>query len=144
MTDRAQHARNLLWSSQNNPLATRICEMELPSVANVREHFHARAKRTAAHRGVGHLLAQGIPMPGPNSAFLVVLTRCGPRPLDSDNLASAFKGIRDGVARRIGVDDGDPRITWHYEQFRAKQQSVRLDFWVLPTFTDIDEVEAPR
>lgn len=46
----------------------------------------------------------------------VRLTRIGPKALDSDNLSSAFKVIRDAIARRLEIDDGDPRITFQYAQ----------------------------
>lgn len=36
--------------------------------------------------------------------------------MDGDNLQAACKGLRDGIADRLGVDDGDPRVTWHYAQ----------------------------
>jgi hypothetical protein len=45
-----------------------------------------------------------------------VLTRCSPRKLDDDNLASAFKAIRDEVAKQLGVDDGGTRVEWVYKQ----------------------------
>lgn len=36
--------------------------------------------------------------------------------MDSDNLAISQKGVRDGVADWLGVDDGHPDIEWRYEQ----------------------------
>ena len=36
--------------------------------------------------------------------------------MDSDNLAISQKGVRDGVADWLGVDDGDQGIQWVYEQ----------------------------
>jgi len=50
----------------------------------------------------------------------VRLTRVGPRRLDSDNLAAALKHVRDGVADALGVDDGDPRLEWIYDQQRCR------------------------
>jgi len=61
------------------------------------------------------------------SALTVGLLRIAPRKLDSDNLAAAFKGIRDGVADVLGIDDGDDRISWLYEQRRANAGDSRVD-----------------
>ncbi len=36
----------------------------------------------------------------------ITFTRIGPRKLDSDNLVGAFKAVRDGVCRSLGIDDG--------------------------------------
>lgn len=52
----------------------------------------------------------------------VKLVRVSPRKFDEDNLMTTFKGIRDRVADKLipglaaGRADGDPRITWVYEQ----------------------------
>jgi hypothetical protein len=61
----------------------------------------------------------------------VTITRIAPRELDSDNLASCAKGIRDGVADALRVDDGDERIRWTYKQERGKP-AVRVDIEFLP------------
>lgn len=48
---------------------------------------------------------------------VVRLTRIGPKKLDEgDNLSSAFKGIRDQIARQIGVDDGGDQVEFQYSQ----------------------------
>lgn len=47
--------------------------------------------------------------------------------LDSDNLLSSAKGIRDQIAAWLGVDDRDPRVTWEYAQERAKEYGVRVE-----------------
>ena len=54
------------------------------------------------------------------------MTRCAPRRLDSDNLASACKNARDGIAAALGVDDGDERIEWRYEQEPCKRGEQRV------------------
>jgi hypothetical protein len=46
----------------------------------------------------------------------VTFTRVGPRILDDDNIRPALKGVRDQVATILGIDDGDARIKWQYEQ----------------------------
>jgi hypothetical protein len=47
--------------------------------------------------------------------------------MDSDNLAIAAKSLRDGVADKLGIDDGDPRITWAYAQEKSKGYAVRIE-----------------
>lgn len=51
---------------------------------------------------------------------VVLLRRLAPsNGLDDDNLRSALKAIRDGLADGLGVDDGDPSVTWEYDQRRG-------------------------
>lgn len=96
--------------------------LRIESVANKREHWSARARRTKAHR-LAALAVPTHPLP-----CIVTLTRVGPRKLDDDNLASGFKALRDGIADRLGVDDGDSRVTWRYAQVRgkAKEYAARV------------------
>lgn len=98
------------------------------STLNAREHWAAKARRAAAHRGAAHvaLLAASVPSP-PTGPVRVLLTRIGPRRLDSDNLAGACKAIRDGVADWLGIDDGDPRVTWEYGQRRGKAREYAVE-----------------
>jgi hypothetical protein len=59
----------------------------------------------------------------------VTLTRIAPRELDTgDNLPSALKHCRDGIADWLGIDDRDPRVTWVYGQRRgaAKYYGVEI------------------
>ena len=103
---------------------TARAEMRLPSLANMRKHWRAMLGIRKAQRATGVLLARkafgpfSAPGFGAHGTFLiaVTLTRVGARKLDSDNLASAFKHVRDGVAEYVGVDDGDERWTWNYAQ----------------------------
>jgi hypothetical protein len=61
----------------------------------------------------------------------VKLTRVGPKAMDSDNLAGCFKAIRDAIARRIGVDDGDPRIKFEYDQspIGRREYNVKVEIF---------------
>jgi hypothetical protein len=58
----------------------------------------------------------------PDLPCRVTLTRCGKRHMDSDNVVSAFKAIRDEVADYLipnlkpGQADSDSRIEWVYAQ----------------------------
>lgn len=87
--------------------------LEIPSVANLREHWAAKAERVKAQRKAAMLKC---PKWTAGPVLVVTLTRVAPRELDSDNLASAMKGIRDGIAARLGVDDGSKLVEWRYAQ----------------------------
>ncbi len=57
---------------------------------------------------------------------IITLTRISPRKLDDDNLAYAFKSVRDMIAAfifddyRMGRRDNDPRIKWLYDQKKGE------------------------
>ena len=57
---------------------------------------------------------------------VVTITRLAPTSLDSDNLQGSAKHVRDAIAAWLGVDDRDPRVTWHVGQERQKTYGVRL------------------
>jgi len=100
--------------------------LRIESCANKREHWATRARRTKAHR----LAALAVPVhPLP---CVVTLIRVAPRKLDDDNLASGFKALRDGIADRFGVDDGDPRIRFKYDQVRGKAKEYGARVLVEP------------
>ena len=103
--------------------------VRIVSVANMREHWAKKANRAKQHRigawaelrrfEFGRLI-------GPTT---VTLTRIAPRKLDDDNLRSAFKNIRDGVADWLGVPDNHPMIRWDYRQETGapKQYAARIE-----------------
>lgn len=90
------------------------------SEANCRDHWRTKHKRSSRARFFGKALTPaGVTLP-----CHVELTRygSGSRALDDDNLRGALKAIRDGIAERIGVDDGDiMRITFGYAQAKCKR-----------------------
>ena len=111
----------------------------LPSAANLREHWAAKAKRVKAQRVyVGILLRQherqlrALGWPAVAGRMHVTLSRVAPRKLDDDNLQSGFKALRDGIADRFGVDDGDPRIRFKYDQVRGKAKEYGARVLVEP------------
>lgn len=63
----------------------------------------------------------------PSLPAVVTLTRVGKRQLDDDNLAAAFKSIRDEVAVWLGCGDSpkDP-IEWRYQQ-EAGEYAVKIE-----------------
>lgn len=90
--------------------------MPLPSLANQREHWRKRHKRSAMQKDITRI--ECIVKGATKSLFPehVTLIRRGPRKLDGDNLQGAFKSVRDAIADAFDVDDGDDGITWVYQQ----------------------------
>lgn len=101
------------------------------SEPNVRGAWFKRAKRAKSQRRiVNYVLGAKMPrrpVPGEVVMARATLVRFGPGLVDSDNLQGAMKAIRDGVADVVGIDDGDRRWTWTYEQERARTWGVRID-----------------
>lgn len=87
------------------------------SEANCRDHWAVKSRRRKAQQAeVDAMLLNALRGRKMALPCVVRLTRVAPKVLDSDNLASAFKAARDAIARRLGIDDGDPRIKFEYEQ----------------------------
>ena len=65
----------------------------------------------------------------------VKLIRYGKKPLDSDNLVTAFKAIRDSIADGLipgkapGQADSSNEIKWEYAQEISKTYGVAIEFW---------------
>lgn len=99
--------------------------IRIESVANLREHWSQRAKRSRLQRA-----AVRCQLLDANEfrclPCTVTLTRIAPRALDTDNLASGCKAARDGVADWLGVNDADPRVTWVYAQVAGKPKEYAL------------------
>lgn len=102
-------------------------KMTLPSVANLREHWSAKAKRTKMQRLMAWAEMRQMKLPPLIGPVVVTLTRIGSKQLDTDNLASAFKATRDGVADFFKVPDNDPRIEWRYAQEFGEVAYVRIE-----------------
>lgn len=66
-----------------------------------------------------------------SSKLVVRLVRVAPSALDDDNLGIAFKAIRDGIAKVLGVDDRDPRVTFipDAERRGVREYAVRIEFY---------------
>lgn len=104
--------------------------IKIVSVANLREHWAAKAKRTKAHRLEAFAEAvlarlRHVPVP-----CTIKLIRIAPRQLDGhDNLRSAFKAVVDGLCDAMLIKDNDPRVTWEYAQERGcvKEYGARVE-----------------
>lgn len=99
---------------------------------NKREHRMARARRVKAERATtaSMLLVHRdqIPRVAETPGLEVHLTRIGPRLLDSDAVGGSLKGVRDEIAKFLGVDDGPKSpVRWEYAQERGAY-GVRVEF----------------
>lgn len=83
--------------------------------SNAREHYMARAARVAEERKCGFYIGCGYRATHSGLPITVTLTRYGTKLMDDDNLRTAFKGLRDGIADAFGCDDSDNgKIEWVY------------------------------
>lgn len=102
--------------------------MKLGVALNARVHWTRRAARAKKERTiVAVALRQRFDVLRPPTTCTLI--RIAPRMLDDDNLAGAFKSIRDEVAAFFGVDDGPKGpIAWRYEQRKGapKQYAVHI------------------
>lgn len=88
------------------------------SEANGREHWAVKNARKL-NQQTAVMVWMGNALKGRQIALpcVVKITRIGPRKLDSDNLLSSMKGIRDEIARILKVDDGDEsKVRFDYDQ----------------------------
>src|SRR5205807_1700760 len=78
------------------------------------------AARFKLQREAVYVAWRGAPLCGTGywrtyAKVVVTLTHVGRR-MDSDNLAGAFKAVRDEIADNVGTDDGSAFFEWRYEQ----------------------------
>ena len=89
--------------------------IRLRSGLNCREHWAVKAKRVREERLATAVWMRPILRLAPHQVppvtlappFVVTITRVGPRRMDDDNVAGGAKGVRDEIARQLGVNDGD-------------------------------------
>ncbi len=89
----------------------------LPSRSNERVHWSKRSRLSRLQRQGAYLETRAaMPIKDPMKLpVTVTMTRVSVRRIDDDNLAGAFKSIRDGIADAFGVDDSPSGpITWRY------------------------------
>jgi hypothetical protein len=104
---------------------------QVVSEANQREHWRAKYNRGDIQRTALILAwnAAGLSLgqkPYTRSGVRVRWVKLGGKRLDSDNLAGAFKQLRDCLAGWLGLDDGDERIAWEYAQEPGGPVGVRV------------------
>jgi hypothetical protein len=107
------------------------------STANLREHWAEKARRVkpqreAALRAVKSRLSELGP-----TRLVVLMTRVALSDgLDDDNLRSALKSLRDGIASALRVDDRSPLVRWDYAQRRGEYAVEVMISW--ETASDLD------
>ncbi len=108
-----------------------IPRLRLRSEANSRDHYMAKARRVKHQREIVTLILQSrLGLQPPKPPLRVTITRIAPRALDSDNLVSSAKAVRDAVATWLGIDDRDPCVEYHYaqEKERPGEYAVKIRF----------------
>jgi hypothetical protein len=105
-------------------LSSIFIQIKAVSVANLREHWAEKAKRAKSQRTIARVKTP--PYDGP-PFIRVMMVRVGIRELDDDNLRTALKAYRDGVADRFRVDDASPFIKFDYAQERGDKEGVRIE-----------------
>lgn len=97
--------------------------IRLRSLSNVRMHWAKKAALIKEQRLAAYLMTKREDVP-----VTVRITRFGPKKMDRDNNISSMKGVIDGIADRLKLDDGDPRIDWKYDQQICRGYSVLVEF----------------
>ena len=103
------------------------------SEANCSEHWSKKHKR---HKEQKHHIWYQFKKENPTIYLpcTIILTRCGKKLLDDDNLPSSMKWIRDEIANQIfpglnpGEADSDPSLSWKYKQKIEKSYSIEILF----------------
>ena len=108
--------------------------LNIPTIseANVQTHWAIKAKRQKLQKKI---INEKFKKENPSVTLpcTVTLTRIGLREIDDDNLAYAFKTIRDAIADNLvkdkapGQADSDKRITWLYKQESGKVRRIRVE-----------------
>jgi hypothetical protein len=105
----------------------RYIPIKTVSEANRHEHWRVRHARSQLQKA---MVSELIDYDEKLGDVEIILTRCGRRSLDSDNLPTSLKYIRDAIADKLipglapGRADNDPRLTWIYKQRKAKDPGV--------------------
>lgn len=106
-------------------------EIQTVSEANFREHWMTKHRRKRRQQEDFVLLYRAARIKVQLPA-VITFTRISANRMDDDNLAGAFKHVRDALAREIGVDDGDPAITWRYAQEQVGKRVNKFRLTIEP------------
>ncbi len=106
--------------------------IETVSEANTRCHWRLKHKR-AANQRKDAAWGSMLPLAGfyllEEGDINITLVRLSNRKLDDDNLCSALKAVRDGIADAFKMNDGiNSRLKWIYKQESGhEQKAVRVE-----------------
>jgi hypothetical protein len=90
--------------------------------ARMERHSRATIERQAGRIATLMALDRAVP----TFPLKVTMTRVSARKFNEDNLARAFKHLRDGIADALKTTDEDPRVTWDPKQEKGKPYEVRI------------------
>lgn len=103
--------------------------MRLSGSQNSREHYQAKARRVKAERGAALAICRSYLVKPTSWPVTVRLTRVGPGKPDDDAIPQYLKGVRDGVADFLGVNDGDrSKVRFEYSLPERGAYAVRVEF----------------
>lgn len=121
-----------------------MIQVRTVSEANSRDHWSKKASRSRNARSTAKLNALAATHStlgyGCHASWLrrryakinVTLCRVSPRALDDDNLRSALKATRDGIADALGVDDRHPSVRWQYGQKTGRKNEYAVEITIDP------------
>lgn len=120
--------RALSAVASGEPLRALKVAGQIRRVVNVGEgaSFRSRAGRREqqrAYRARGRAIAQRLDLQRlyiEHGPLVVRLVRVAPRSMDGDNLESALKRVRDGIAAAIGIDDRESSVEYVADQQRGE------------------------
>lgn len=98
------------------------------SEANERGFWAATNRKKKQDRALDGAIEEAgtLPAIGP---WCVRFTRIAPHRLDDDNLASAFKRLRDRLCTMLQIDDRSPAVAFALTQERGPELRVRVEVW---------------
>jgi hypothetical protein len=96
-------------------------DIKTVSEANQREHWAAKRKRKVGQQTAFRIFWKTY-KPKVKLPATITFTRYSCNVMDSDNLAGAFKHVRDQLAKELGIDDGSKEIRFEYAQERIAKR----------------------
>ena len=97
--------------------------VRLVSEANLHDHWAVKAGRVKAQRKAARMVVANALRTFDQDGgrpVRITITRVSPRELDGDNMQSAAKAVRDGIADALGYrNDSHPHLTWVYAQSKG-------------------------
>lgn len=113
------------------PDATWEIKVHTQTEGNPNGHWRPKQKRAKKQRAIAHLATRCLFRPI-RKPVVVKMTRVAPSDgLDDDNLASALKHVRDGIADAFGCGDGvKDGIEWMRDQIKDEHYAVKVSVWL--------------
>ena len=103
---------------------------------NQRMHWAKLHRLTRAERHAACLITRSVLDASATAKIerlgaIVRLTKINKRRFyKGDNLNSSLKAIRDGIADAIGINDGDDRLEWEYDQRTEGRYAVEVEVMI--------------